>query len=352
MKRRVYIAYTGGTVGMGMGPDGWFPVRGHLAQQMERIAELRHPSMPEYEISEYPSLLDSANMTPLDWWGIANDIAERHDHYDGFVVLHGTDTMAFTASALSFLLEGLRKPVILTGSQIPLGEPRTDARENLVTAIQIAGSIAIPEVCLYFGDKLLRGCRSVKVDAEGFDAFSSPNLPPLATVGVEIDVDRELLCPLPDGPLLVTTHQEVSVGTLRLFPGLSSTLLRNMLQPPLQGLILEAFGVGNAPSNNPSFLEAIAEATGRGVVIVDRSQCLRGGVKLGDYATGSGLAKAGVVSGFDLTLEAAVTKLYWLLAQGLPPAEIRVRMQKDLRGELSRPTQQGNRRWRLRKIVL
>lgn len=352
MRRRVYIAYTGGTIGMRRGPNGYMPVPGFLADQMRQIRELQHKLMPEYVVQEYRPVLDSSNMTPLDWWRIADDIAARHEEFDGFVVLHGTDTMAFSASALAFLLEGLRKPVILTGSQIPLCEVRTDARENLITAVQMAGSINIPEVTLYFGDKLLRGCRAVKVDAEGFDAFASPNLPPLARVGVEIDVDRELVRPMPEQPLRVPGWRPVTVGTLRLFPGLSAAIVRNLLAPPLEGLVLEGYGVGNGPDNDPAFLEALADASARGVVIVDRTQCLRGGVRLGDYATGKGLARAGVVSGFDLTVEAAITKLYWLLVQNLSPETIRERIQLDCRGELSRNDDNSGRHWRLKRMLI
>lgn len=352
MRPRVYIAYTGGTIGMRRGPNGYVPVPGYLAEQMARIPELQDDSMPLYTIREDQPLLDSSNMTPRDWWRIAADIAAYHDQYDGFVVLHGTDTMAFSASALAFLLDGLKKPVILTGSQIPLCEVRTDGRENLITAVQMAGTIGIPEVTLYFGDKLLRGCRSVKVDAEGFDAFASPNLPPLARVGVEIDVDQELVRPVPEVPLQVVPYQSVIVGTLRLFPGLSANLVRNILQAPLQGLVLEGYGVGNGPDNDAAFLRALEEATERGVVILDRTQCLRGGVRLKDYATGLGLAGAGVVSAHDMTVEAAITKLYWLLAQSLSPEQVRRRLQVDYRGELTRPDDILGRRLRLKRMLV
>ncbi len=188
-------------------------------------------------------------MTPADWIRIGQDIVAHYDAYDGFIVLHGTDTMAYTASALPFLLQGLRKPVILTGSQIPLCEIRNDARANLITCMLIAAEHPAPEVCLYFGNKLLRGCRSVKVDADGLDAFESPNYPPLGTVGVDIEIDWSHVrtAPASETLTLAALAADATVGAFRIFPGLAPTLLRNMLQPPLRGLVLETFGVGNAP---------------------------------------------------------------------------------------------------------
>lgn len=351
-RAKVYIAYTGGTIGMRRGPDGYFPVPGFLATQMAAIPELCHASMPLYDIQEHCPLVDSANMTPGNWWRIAEDIAEHYDDYDGFVVLHGTDTMAFTASALSFLLEGLQKPVILTGSQIPLCELRTDARENLITSLLMAATLQIPEVCLYFGDKLLRGCRAVKVDAEGFDAFASPNLPPLATAGVEIDVERDLLVPQPKGPLRVPPQRPAHVAVLPIFPGISAELLERVLAPPTQGLVMEAYGVGNGPNNDPALLAVLQAASERGVVIVDRTRCLRGSVHLGDYATSSGLARAGAISATDMTLEATLTKLHVLLASGASPTEVRQQMQRNLRGELSRADDENGRRWRMKRILV
>jgi L-asparaginase len=356
LKKRVYVAYTGGTIGMRRGRAGYQPVAGFLAEQLDRLPEIRGSGMPELVIQEYSPLLDSSNMTPLQWWRIAEDIRDHHADFDGFVVLHGTDTMAYTASALAFLLENLQKTVILTGAQIPLEAVRTDARENLITSILMAATLEVPEVCLYFGDKLLRGCRAVKVDAEGFDAFASPNLPPLATIGVQIDVDRELVQKVPSGPVrvqpLVEGSLDARVGSVRLFPGISAKFLRNVLSPPLQGLVLEAYGVGNGPDNNPALLEALVEASARGVVIVDRTQCLRGGVSLGDYATGNSLARAGAVPAFDMTFEATLTKLSWLVASGATPEEIRARITQNLRGELTHPEDESGRRWRLKKILV
>ncbi len=189
MPKRLYIAYTGGTIGMRRTPDGYAPAAGFLEAQMTAMPELADPRMPAYEIHEYDPLLDSSNMRPADWVRIGRDIVAHYDAYDGFIVLHGTDTMAYTASALPFFLQELRKPVIVTGSQIPLCEIRNDARANLITSMLIAAEYPVPEVCLYFGGKLLRGCRSVKVDADGLDAFDSPKYPPLGTVGVEIQID-------------------------------------------------------------------------------------------------------------------------------------------------------------------
>ena len=338
MRKRVYIAHTGGTIGMTQTRDGYRPARGNLQKQMKAMPELRHASMPAYTIHDYAPLLDSSNMTPVEWVKIANDIADNYRDYDGFVVLHGTDTMAYTASALPFMLEGLGKPVIITGSQIPLCEIRNDARENLITSLMLAANYAIPEVCLYFGGKLLRGCRSTKVSADGFAAFDSPNFPPLGTVGIDIEVNYDLVRrDRKRRALQVHELKTPVVSALRLFPGISSDLVRNILRPPLKGLVLEAYGVGNGPDSDRGFIEALEEATHRGVVIVDCTQCLEGTVDIHEYAAGSALARAGVVSGYDMTAEAALAKLFYLFSQGLSPERVKRQIQRDLRGEVTIP---------------
>jgi L-asparaginase len=336
VRKRVYIAHTGGTIGMNRTRNGYGPQRGYLQQQMDAMPELQHPTIPSFTIHDYDPLLDSSNMTPVEWVKIARDIATHHDDYDGFIVLHGTDTMAYTASALPFMLEGLRKPVLITGSQIPLCEVRNDARENLITSLLIAANYEIPEVCLYFGGKLLRGCRSTKVSADGFAAFDSPNFPQLGTVGIDIEVNWNLVRKANgEGTLRVAELRAPVVSALRLFPGISPDLLRNVLRPPLQGLVLEAYGIGNAPDQNRDFLAAIEEATSRGVVVVDCTQCLEGTVDLSEYATGTALARAGVISGYDLTAEAALAKLYYLLSRGESLDAVKRDMQRDLRGEMT-----------------
>lgn len=337
MKKHVYIIYTGGTIGMRPTPEGYAPAPGYLADQIVAMPELTNDLMPEVEIKEYDPLLDSANMTPDDWYKIAQDIGRHYQQYDGFIVLHGTDTMAYTASALPFMLQGLGKPVVLTGSQIPLCEVRNDARANLITALTVAANFPIPEVVLCFGNQLLRGCRSVKVSADGLDAFASPNLPSLGDIGVDIRIKRDLTLPPPPEATSLQVHElkQVSVGALPLWPGIPAEVVRNFLQPPLKGLILRAYGVGNGPTNNADFLAALQEATARGVVIVNCTQCLQGSVDLGDYATGSALAKAGVISGYDMTAEAALAKLSYLLSQNLSVGEIKRLMQTNLRGELT-----------------
>jgi L-asparaginase len=331
-ERRVAILHTGGTIGMRRTAAGYAPEPGYLAGLLDALPELRRAA--DYTLVEHEPLLDSANFRPRDWLRIAREIVARAEDHDGFVVLHGTDTMAYTASALAFMLRGLGRPVVLTGSQIPLCELRTDARENLLTALLLAAADEpIPEVGLYFGSRLLRGCRAVKVSAKGFDAFDSPNFPPLAVAGIDVDVAWELVR-RDDGPVALPERLDAVVGALRLFPGLSAELVRNALREPLQGLVLEAFGAGNAPGDDPELLEAMAGASARGVVIVGITQCLRGSVDLGAYATGSALARAGVVAGADLTLEAAVAKLVYLLST--EPARARELMARSLCGELTK----------------
>lgn len=338
MRKKVYIAYTGGTIGMTPSEEGYAPQPGYLKEQMEKMLELKSGLMPQYFVNEYNPLLDSSNMTPQEWVAIAQDIADHYHEYDGFVVLHGTDTMAYTASALSFMLEGLQKPVIFTGSQIPICEIRNDARDNLITAILIAGNFAIPEVCLYFGDRLFRGNRTVKVNADRLDAFDSPNFPPLGTVGVDIKINNSLINNVSEKA--ITVHKfsnNHSISALRLFPGISARVVENILHPPLKGLVLETYGLGNIPDQNQELINVLKKACDQGIVIVACTQSLRGTVDLGAYKAGSVLERVGVISGFDMTTEAALTKMYYLFSRGYSVEEVRRLMQVNIRGELTRP---------------
>jgi L-asparaginase len=335
-RQRIYIIYTGGTIGMQRWNGAYAPSPGYLVDQLALMPELKSDLMPEIAVHEYEPLLDSSNMLPSDWLTIAQDIADRYDEYDGFVVLHGTDTMAYTASALAFLLPSTEKPVVVTGSQIPLCEIRNDARENIITSLLVAADSELPEVCLCFGERLLRGCRATKVSADGLNAFDSPNYPPLARVGIEIEIRRDLVRAMPNGRPPEVPHINMpAVAALRLFPGISSRIIRSVLQTPLEGLVLEAYGVGNGPDRDEGLLHALREATDRGVVIVVCTQCLRGTVNLGAYETGSALAEAGLVGGLDMTAEAALTKLFVLLGSGRPSEEVWRMMQENLVGELT-----------------
>ncbi|KAI9219689.1 asparaginase-domain-containing protein [Blastocladiella britannica] len=288
-----------------------------------------------YSVYEYDPLLDSSNMTMKDWVKVASDIELNYEHYDAFIVLHGTDTMAYTASALSFMLENLGKTVIITGSQVPLSEVRNDAIENLLGALTIAGHFVIPEVSLYFSNKLYRGNRTTKIDATDFAAFDSPNLAPLVTVGINIDVHwRDIWRPRDLEKFRAHKVMDPNVATLRIFPGITETTIRAFLQAPIRGVVLETYGAGNGPDARAEVLAALREASDRGVVIVNCTQCKRGLVS-DAYATGKALVKVGVVPGSDMTPECALTKLSYLLGKGYAPDTIRRLMKRSLRGELA-----------------
>ncbi|WP_380177905.1 asparaginase [Kalamiella sp. sgz302252] len=333
-KKSIYVAYTGGTIGMQRSEHGYVPVSGHLQEQLAAMPEFHRAEMPDFTIHEYQPLIDSSDMTPQDWQTIADDIQANYDNYDGFVILHGTDTMAFTASALSFMLENLSKPVIVTGSQIPLAELRSDGQQNLLNALFVAANYPINEVALFFNNQLYRGNRTTKAHADGFNAFASPNLAPLLEAGIHIRRLNTPPAPNGQGELVVRSITPQPVGVVTIYPGISADVVSNFLLQPVKALILRSYGVGNAPQN-PAFLKELKAASDRGIVVVNLTQCMSGKVNMGGYATGNALALAGVVSGYDMTVEATLTKLHFLLSQNLSSDEVRQKMQVNLRGELT-----------------
>jgi L-asparaginase len=305
--------------------------------------------MPEFQQIEtaidtyqFTPPIDSSDMTPRLWEQIVRIIMDTYEQYDGFVVLHGTDTMAYTASALSFMLENLTKPVILTGSQLPVGQLRTDGKENLITSIELAsahhedGTPWVPEVCIYFSGRLLRGNRSTKINADGFNAFDSFNHPHLCDAGVTFTFHKHhILKPDYDKPVVPHLALNPNVVVFSLFPGLQENIVRHVLDAPeLRSIVMRSFGSGNAPQT-PWMLDLLKEATQRGVLVVNISQCVSGNVEMSRYDTGCQLKEAGVISGYDSTVEAAVTKLMHLQARYDNSDTIREAMNRSLAGEIT-----------------
>jgi len=342
-KKRVLILCTGGTLTMAKDAsqdDSLAPVQGALTAYLETMTELLEDDMPEVVAHEYCPLIDSSDMGPGDWAVLASDIAENYYHFDGFVVLMGTDTMAYAASALSFMLENLGKPVVFTGSQIPLIEPYNDARKNLIMAIIFACRETIHEVTIFFHDRLLRACRATKINTARLLAFDSPNLDPLAHIGITIDENDNLLRPPPKWRFRVHQKMETRLITLRLVPGFDDTMMAHMIhaarETNLKGLILQLYGTGNLPSLKEDFVDVIADAVEAGVCVVACTQCITGSVLMGHYATGRALERVGVVSANDMTVEATNCKLAYLLGRGdLTLKEVRQLVAINLRGELT-----------------
>ena len=333
--KKVLIIHTGGTIGMKKTDNGYAPVAGFLREALEGIPDLKKAGMPSWELLELPSILDSSNVGVREWNEIAKMIYDSYGDYDGYVILHGTDTMAYTASALSFILENNDKPIILTGSQIPLCELRSDGVDNIVTSLIIAAEGVVREICLFFGSRLLRGNRATKMSADGLRAFDSPNYPHLADVGISIRYNRSAIAKPLGKKIKYNPFSDVPIGVIKVFPGVQFALFEPIMTDKLSGIVLEGFGTGNIPDRKGELLPIVKRAFDAGVVVVVCSQCPQGAVSLGAYETSTPLKRAGAISGSDMTTEAAVAKLYHLRSSNVPDEQIQSFMLRNISGELT-----------------
>jgi len=341
-KASILLIYTGGTIGMMENPETGILEPFNFQHLKDNVPELKKLGYAVSSIQFDPPV-DSSEMGPDLWKRLVEIISNNYSLYDGFVILHGTDTMSYTASALSFMLENLGKPVILTGSQLPIGMLRTDGKENLITAIEIAaakenGVPLIPEVCIFFENNLLRGNRTSKVSADNFNAFRSYNYPALAHSGIHIKYDlAQIYHPVSRKPLKPHYLLDENIAILKLFPGMSPQVIESILSiPNLKGVVMETYGSGNAPRYE-WFLDMLKDAVNRGIVIVNVSQCIAGTVEMDRYETGHRLLEIGIISGYDSTTESAVTKLMFLFGHGMTPDEVKDHMNCSLIGEITLP---------------
>jgi L-asparaginase len=337
-KPNILLIYTGGTIGMMKDFETGALKAFNFKKLLQKIPEIKQLDCLIETIS-FAKPIDSSNMNPEKWVQIATIIQDNYDSFDGFIVLHGSDTMSYSASALSFMLENLNKPVVFTGSQLPIGDLRTDAKENLITAIQIAslqqkGKPVINEVCLYFEYKLYRGNRTTKINAEHFNAFTSPNYPSLAESGVHLNVNHGLLSPKTSKKLIVRKELDDNVVIIKMFPGINELVLSAIFSiPNLRGVVLETYGSGNAPTED-WFIQILKNATKNGLFIVNVTQCSGGSVNMGQYETSTQLKKIGIISGKDITTEAAITKMMYLLGQNVAEKVFKTIFETPIRGEM------------------
>lgn len=342
-KSSILLIYTGGTIGMKVDPAEQALKPFDFSQILEEVPELgKFAYRIDYCILD--SVIDSADIEPSTWQTLAGLIRDKYDRYDGFVILHGTDTMAYSASALSFMTEGLTKPVIFTGSQLPIGVARTDGKENLISSVEIAaakdkdGHAIVPEVCICFGNSLMRGNRTSKVNSEDFRAFRSPNCPNLAEAGISIRYNTNIIIRPSDWDRRPVFHTSLDtrVSILKLHPGITPQVVRNILcGPETRAVIIETYGAGNAPSRE-WFLDLVKEGISMGKVILNVTQCLAGSVNMELYATGKRLKDAGVAGGYDITTEGALAKLFYLMGRTEDNAEVIRGLDENLRGEITK----------------